>query len=563
MSGPETTTRKTRGNLAAEGPSSAGSWFARSGARETLLCCAVIAGLTLAVYAPLLLPGFEFLSWDDTSNIVDNPLISNPDAVDLVSLCTSATLGVYEPLGVSLKLGLVSAFGMQVQPFQIATLLFHLANACLLFMITRHLLGLTQSAHIRDSARANLAALLASLFYAVHPLRVEAVAWASGQSYVMAATFLLLALLAYLRHCEALATGQSWRLTGCFALSLLAFACAVLSKSAAIFLPVVLLVLDFYPLRRRHWVNLVLEKFPYGVICAGAAGVAFWATAGAQAENSLDLDLTTRFAYSLRSFLFHLRLTVWPDQLLPIYPATQSVATPFSEVFLIYTIGVVALCVVAWRLRQRAPWCAACWCAYIVGMLPVSGLIPHGVWTLGADRYTYMTTFCFYVLLGAWITSPTLLPRLTFGDARGRIVAVTIVAALCVLGISSRRQIDHWKNTEALWRYTIRQDPANPIALNNLGYHYLELGRHAEAIPLLGIVVAVDPGNLKAVLNLGYSLEKAGRLEEAVGTYKRALMSHGGSGALHNNLGVIYYKLGAHEAARIHSEQAKALGFPR
>jgi hypothetical protein len=88
MSGPETTTRTIRGNLAAEGQSSAGSWFARSGARETLLCCAVIAGLTLAVYAPLLLPGFEFLSWDDTSNIVDNPLISNPDAVDLVSLWT-------------------------------------------------------------------------------------------------------------------------------------------------------------------------------------------------------------------------------------------------------------------------------------------------------------------------------------------------------------------------------------------------------------------------------------------------------------------------------------------
>jgi hypothetical protein len=309
--------------------------------------------------------------------------------------------------------------------------------------------------------------------------------------------------------------------------------------------------------------KLVLEKAAYGVIGVGAAGVALWATAGAQTGNSLDLDLTTRISYALQSLLFHLRLTLWPDRLLPIYPVTQAEVTPFSETFLIHTVGVAALCLLAWRSRRRAPWFTAVWCAYVVGLVPVSGLVPHGASTLGADRYTYSTTFGFYILLGAWIASPALLPNLRLRDARARIVAVSIAVGICALGISTHRQLQHWRNTEALWRHTILQDPANPMALNNLGYHYLEQGRHEEAIPLLGIVVAVDPGNIKAILNLGYSLEQVGRLEEAVGVYKRALLNHSESGALHNNIGVIYFKLGNHEAGRGHTERAKQLGFPQ
>jgi hypothetical protein len=448
-------------------------------ARYTLLSYSLIAGLSLWAYAPLFLPGFEFLSWDDTTNIVENPLVSNPDEVDLLRLWTSTPLGVYEPIGVSLKLLLVSAFGMHVQPFQLATLFFHMANACLLFLTTRRLVGPGHAGYGLDPTRANLAALVATLLFVLHPLRVETVAWASGQSYVVATFFLLIAVLGYLRHCDALRACPTWRPTGYFALSLLAFGCAVLSKSATIFLPALLLVIDFYPLRRRSWVKLVFEKAAFGVIGAGAAGVAIWATAGAQAGNSLDLDLTARIAYALQSLLFHLRLTLWPDRLVPIYPVTQAEVSPVSEILLIHTLGVAALCLLAWRCRQRAPWFTALWCAYVVGLLPVSGLVPHGASTLGADRYTYSTTFGFYILLGAWIASPALLPNLSLRDARTRVVAATIALGLCVLGVSTHRQLQYWRNTESLWRHTIRQDPANPMALNNLGYHYLEQGRPA------------------------------------------------------------------------------------
>ena len=540
---------------------------AKPDAHTTLLCCAIITGATILVYAPLLHPGFEFLTWDDTSNIVENPLLHSSSATHFLSLWASATLGVFEPLGISLKLLLVRTFGMHVQPFQLTTLFLHLVNAGLLFVVARRLVAMAQPEYElegeRGSARENLAGLIASLFYALHPLRVEAVAWASAQSYVMAATFFLLATWAHLKHCEIRSASNAWRPNRYFALSLLLFVCALLSKSAAIFLPAVLLVIDFYPLRRRRWLELVLEKAPFGALGVAAAGAAFWATARAQIGNSLDLDITTRCAYALRSFLFHVRLTVWPDLLLPTYPVIQEVANPFSESFLIYTIGFATLCVLAWRLHQRAPWFSAVWCAYGVGLLPVSGLVPHGAWTLGADRYTYMTTFGFYILLGGWAASPGILPKLSFDNSRGRIVAVSISVALCLLGFSTHRQLQHWKNTEALWSYTVAQDPANPMALNNLGFHYLLHERYGEAIPLLAVVVAVDPGNLKAVLNFGFSLEKAGRLEEAVGSYRRALLNHPESGALHNNISVIYHKLGNEEAAKRHAEHAELFGFRR
>jgi tetratricopeptide (TPR) repeat protein len=185
------------------------------------------------------------------------------------------------------------------------------------------------------------------------------------------------------------------------------------------------------------------------------------------------------------------------------------------------------------------------------------------VGTLGADRYTYLPLFGLWIALGAATTSRWLVPRATLSDPRARVAITGVVVLLAVWGISTWRQVQHWRDTETLWSYTLERDPANPTALNNLGFHYLELERYEEAIPLLGSAVAVDPGNLRAVLNLGFSLEELGRLEEALHVYRRALPHHPAAAALHNNTGVVYGKLGRFEKAEEHAARAKALGFSR
>jgi tetratricopeptide (TPR) repeat protein len=523
----------------------------------------ILVVATVLAFSPLLGGGFEFLAWDDTTNIVHQPLVHTWSLEHLLAAWTSVALGVYEPLGVILKAVTVRLFGMRVQPFQLVTLALHVANACLLFALAARLLARCD-ADLRARLRPDAAALLAALLFALNPMRVEAVAWASGQSYVLAGSFFLLSLHAYLSYCGLRpAGGIGGRKLSMLALSVLFYLCSVLSKSSAIFLPLVLLLLDFFPLRRRPGARLLVEKLPHLAVGAALGAVIVRATAGAQGDNSFDLDVSARLAYALHSLLFHLGKTLWPAELLPSYTLSRPEVTPLTGSLLFYTAGVAALCGFAWHWRRRAPWFAVAWGIYLAGMLPVSGLLAHGAWTLGADRYTYLPLTGFWIVLGAAATSKWLLPSWTLSDPRSRVTVGGLLLLLAVWGISTQRQVQHWRDTESLWSYTLARDPANPTALNNLGYHYLEQERYEEAIPLLASAVAVDPGNLRAVLNLGFSLEMLDRLEEALHVYRRALPHHPEAAALHNNLGVIYAKLGRPEEAEQHAARAKALGFSR
>jgi tetratricopeptide (TPR) repeat protein len=518
---------------------------------------------TVLAFSPLLGGGFEFLSWDDTTNIVDNPIVNAGSAEHMLAAWTAVTLGVYEPLGVMLKLVTVSLFGMRVQPFQVTALALHVANVCLLFALARRLL-IHADADLRAGLRPEAGALVAATLFGLNPMRVEPVAWASGQSYVLAGTFFLLSLYTYVRYCELHREGETGRRAiGLLTLSALAYPCAVLSKSSAVFLPAVLLLLDYFPLRRKPSPRLLLEKLPHFAAGAALAWVSLRATAGAQGDNSFDLDLWARIAYAFHSLLFHLGKALWPAELLPSYTLSQPDVTPLTGSLLLYTAGVLALCGLAWWGRRRAAWLATAWGFYLAGLLPVSGLFAHGAWTLGSDRYTYLPMFGLWIVLGAVATSRWLLPRPTLADPRSRATLASLLVLLVVWGISTHRQVGHWRTTETLWSYTLERDPANPTALNNLGFHYMSQERYSEAVPLLGTAVAIDPGNLRALLNLGFSLEKLGRLDEALDAYRRGLRDHPQAAALHNNIGVVYHKIGQHQAAEEHSRRASELGFSR
>jgi hypothetical protein len=462
-----------------------------------------------------------------------------------------------------LKTLIVRLFGMRVQPFLWVNLALHVANVWLLFLLARRLIGLAEC-ESKVGLRADAGAFVAALLFGLNPMRVEPVAWASGQSYVLAGTFLLLSVWTYLRYCELRFQQPRTHYSALFlGLSVLAYLCAVLSKSAAIFLPPILLLLDYYPLRRRLEWRLAIEKLPHFVLGGALGFTALWATAGAQTGNSFELSLLARVAYALHSLLFHLGMALWPAEPLPFYPIVQPEVTPWSDPLLQYTAGSAALFVLSWQLRQRAPGLLVAWGSYALALFPVSGLLSHGALTLGADRYTYLTLFGVWIVLAAILTSRWLLPDPIAATPRSRWLVAGLVILLAIWGLSTWRATWRWRNTTALWTHTLAKDPANPMALNNLGFHYLAQERYRDAIPLLRTTLVVDPKNLKALLNLGFSLEKIGDLNEALRVYREGLAVHPQAPALHNNLGVVYHTLGQHEEGEAHLARAKALGFER
>jgi tetratricopeptide (TPR) repeat protein len=528
---------------------------------RTRYALGIIFVATLCAFSPLLGPGNDFLAWDDTTNIVEQPSVNTWSRENIVAAwdASAVTLGVYEPLGVMLKLVTIELFGMQVRPFHLTTLAIHVANAWLVFWLALLLIRNCDEA-LQARLRPGYAGLAAALLFALNPMRVEVVAWASGQSYGLAAFFLLLSLVAYARYCEARVDPTSGRRPALLlALSVLAYAFAVLSKSAAIFLPPVLLLLDYYPFRRKLDFGLLLDKLPHGVTGTALFAIVWSTTSDKQGITSFDLDLTGRIAYAVNSLPFHLGKALWPARVHPAYGVNVSDVDPFTGPLLFCTAVAALAAGVAWALRKRAPWLSCALGVYALGILPVSGLFTHGDWLIGADRYAYMPLVGVWIVLGAAATSTWAMPVLGLGDLRSRITVAALLLVLLTWGVTTQRVTRHWGATETLWRYTLELDPANRTALNNLGYFFMSRQRYEEGLPLFSSAIRVDPGNLKPVLNLGVSLSRLGRVEEAIYVYKNALPHHPRSAAIYNNLGVAYNALGHPEKAAAHFRRSKEL----
>lgn len=521
---------------------------------------AILFVATLCAFSPLLGSENEFLSWDDTTNIVNQPAVNTWSRENIAAAwnAKAISLGVYEPLGVMLKLVTIKVFGMEVKPFHITTLAVHIANAWLVYWLALLLIRNCDES-LRARLRPEYGALAAALLFALNPMRVEVVAWASGQSYGLAAMFLLLSLVGYARYCEARADPESGRPPVLLSLSVLAYACAILSKSAAIFLPPALLLLDYFPFRRKLDFGLILDKVPHGLVGLGLFAIIWSTTSDKQGVASMQLDLTTRIAYAVNSLPFHLGKSLWPASVHPAYGVDLPDVGPFTGPLLFYTVIAALLACLAWALRRRAPWFTCALGFYALGILPVSGLFTHGDWLIGADRYAYMSVLGVWIVLGAAVTSTWAMPDLRLGDLRSRIAIAALLGVLVTWGITTYRVTRHWGTTETLWHYTLELDPANRTALNNLGYFFMARQRYEEGMPLFASAIRVDPGNLKPVLNLGVSLSRLGRVEEAIYVYKNALPHHPRSHAIYNNLGVAYKTLGDREKAAAHFKRSKEL----
>src|SRR5881628_637285 len=366
---------------------------------------ALIALVTFAAFLPVLQN--QFVDWDDQRNFLDNHHYRGLGWTHLRWMWTTH-LGHYIPL-TWMTLGLdYLLWGMNPVGYHLTSLLLHVTNAVVFFFVVRWLLTRALPSPSERGYALAVSAGVAALVFAIHPLRVESVAWVTERRDVLSGLFYLVAILLYLRACEGMARGRGW-----YWLSVAVFVCALLSKSMVVNLPVVLVILDVYPLRRLGgsigWRSeparrVYVEKIPFVLLAAAASAIAVMAQSSVHAVASLaQLSVPGRVAISTYGLSFYLWKMVVPVNLSPVYELRPPV-NPWATPFLLSYGVVLALTAIALALRRRVPGLPAAWVAYIVVLLPVLGIFQSGP-QIAADRYTYLAGLGWAVLAGAGLLS--------------------------------------------------------------------------------------------------------------------------------------------------------------
>src|SRR5205809_5809188 len=477
----------------------------------------LIALVTLAAFLPTLQN--QFVNWDDHENLLDNPHYRGLGRAHLRWMWTTH-MGHWIPL-TWMTFGLdYLLWGMNPVGYHLTSLLLHVTNAVVFFFVVRRILTLALPSPAERSHALAVSAGFAALVFAIHPLRVESVAWVTERRDVLSGLFYLLTILVYLRASERGARGQGW-----YWLSVAAFVGALLSKSMVVNLPVVLVILDVYPLRRLGgsigWRSeparrVYVEKIPFVLLAAAASAIAVMAQSSVHAVASLaQLSVPGRVAICTYGLSFYLWKMVVPVNLSPVYELRPPV-NPWATPFLLSYGVVLALTAIALALRRRVPGLPAAWVAYIVVLLPVLGIFQSGP-QIAADRYTYLAGLGWAILAGAGLLSCWRSSRRSKTGTPATWLLTGI--ALCVvvgLGVLTWSQAKVWRDSERLWAHTLAIDPDSPLAQNNFGYELYRQGKLAEAIEHYRQALQIKPDYALAHANWGLALIHQGKLAEAL-----------------------------------------------
>ena len=465
---------------------------------------AALTGVALAAFAPVLHNGF--VNWDDPTVIVDN---SNLGRSSVFAWAFSTTLiGHYQPLAWLVWSAAAWLFGKSAPAFHALSLAGHVANAWLVYALTRRLVDDGPLAPVQRHA----AGLIAAAIFLLHPSSVETVAWASAFPYILSLGALLVSCLAYLDRRPGLALG-------CYAASLLI-------RPIAIGFPVVVALVYLVRSDDRRTATFSRTAgtvLPFAAL-ASAAAIVEWRSRDVATFH--EVGLGSRFTMAVAAPFVYLGRILWPVRLSPLDPLPMS---PSFELlpFAAGLVGLLAATLGAWMLRRRRPLAAAAWVAYLALLAPVAGLTPSGLQAT-ADRYLYAPSVVVSVSAGATLA------RLLAPTARGVLVAPMTAAALLLLGTSTWRQTHYWRDSIALWTRAAELDPQNDVATYNLAIALADAGREDDAVRRYEQTLALVPDHDLARRDLdrirasraerdGDRLAAAGDLDAAADRYAQAI----------------------------------------
>jgi len=492
-----------------------------------VLCGATVIALTLVAFLPALRNGF--VNWDDPSNISDNRHIRDVSWPNLRWMFTTFHLGPYQPLSwFSLALDF-RVWGLDPFGYHLTSLLLHAAAAASFYAVSRAILDLAMPRSAdQPQALAAAAAMLSAVLFAIHPLRVESVAWATERRDVLSGLFAILTLWAYLKAVVGFDRRPPARMAW-LAVSVLFFVASLLSKAAAVALPLVLIVIDVYPLRRlEHRAarpaasirQIAFEKFPFVLASIIVGAVALHGQRVAGALSSLtQYGPAERAIVALHAATFYVGKTIVPIRLSPMYELPRPDGM-WSFRFVAGAVAAVAVTVAAWLCRRRWPSVLAVWVCYLALLAPVSGLAQSGG-QLAADRYTYLPCLGF-ALLAAGLLRRFACSRMTAANAPLALIGgAGLVAALLVPVTWGQTKL--WRDSQTLWQHALALDRSASIARNNLARAMIDSDRLDDARRLLERAVQLRPENADAQNNLGVVLRRLGDPAAALALYDEAI----------------------------------------
>src|SRR2546426_686408 len=512
----------------------------------------LVALVTFAAFLPALQN--QFVSFDDDKNFLDNPHYRGLAWTHLRWMWTTH-LGHYIPL-TWMTLGLdYLLWGMNPVGYHLTSLLLHAANAVAFFFVVRRILTRALPSPSEHGYALAVSSGVAALVFAIHPLRVESVAWVTERRDVLSGLFYLVTILVYLRACERGARGRRW-----YWLSVAVFVCALLSKSMVVNLPVVLLILDVYPLRRLGgfvgwWSEparrIYIEKIPFVLLAAAASAIAVMAQSSVHAAASLaQLSLPGRLVVSAYGLGFYLWKMVVPVNLSPLYELPRTM-DPVAPPFILSYALVLAITGIVLALRCPVPGLPAAWVAYVVVLLPVLGILQSGP-QIAADRYTYLAGLGWASLAGAGLLS-------TWRRWPPFVLTGLAVVLLSGLGTLTWNQVEVWHDSEKLWTHALAIEPKTSMAQFGLGRVLADQGKPAEAIEHYRQALNIKPDHGAAHYNWGVVLGQQGKRAEAIEHYRLAVQMRANSADAHNNWGVVLGQQGRLADAVEHFQQALRL----
>jgi tetratricopeptide (TPR) repeat protein len=516
-------------------------------ARRTVFVCALLAILTWAAFWPVLHNGF--VNYDDPEYVTENPHVQTGlTTANIHWALTNPHGGNWHPLTSVSHMLDVQLFGQQASWHHAINLLFHTANAVLLYLLLQGLTG-----------RAWRSACVAALF-AVHPLHVESVAWMAERKDVLSGFFGLLTLTAYGKYAAGLErSGKAKSETRSskletnpkfkvrkrvifYALALLFFALGLLSKPMLVTLPFVLLLIDFWPLERikwrgngkiqgAAWSKLLLEKIPFLVLSVGSSLMTLWAQKGTGALSSLEaLPLEFRISNALVSYVRYLTKAIWPTNLAVFYPPPE--AWPVGVVAGAAMMLITITGLVFW-FAMKFPQLPIGWFWFLGTLVPVIGLIQVGRQAM-ADRYSYLPLIGIFIAV-VWSVSDW---AARVATARKWMPSVG-VAAVGVCAVLTWVQASYWRDTKSLFEHAIAATGENAVAENNLGTFLFKANDLEKAEPHFAAAVRIKRNYPEALMNLGLCRERSGLTNEAIVYYERAVQVQPTAPAYYNLANVL------------------------
>ena len=504
-----------------------------------LWICLTLALGTLVLFWPV--RHFQFIRYDDQDYVTENRVVQSGLTHDgVVWAFTHVHSSNWHPLTWMSHMLDCQLFGLDAGKHHFTALLLHTLTTVLLFLAMKKLTGAMWRS-----------ALVAAVF-AIHPLHVESVAWVSERKDVLCALFWVLTMGAYARYAESRSpkeniqrsTFNAQRPKLWYLLALFFFALGLLSKPMIVTLPCVLLLLDFWPLRRvtsdgwrvagKNAGHLVLEKIPFFVLSGISCTVTFLAQKNAGAMRSLDaIPIILRVENALVSYAVYLLRTFWPNDLAIFYPHPEMIPLWQWLGALLLVVAISAL--VIRQLKERS-YLAVGWFWYLGTLVPVLGLVQVGV-QARADRFAYIPMIGISIAL-IWGACDLLK-----NFAQRRAVWIFLSAAMLIAcAMVSARQIQFWQNSKSLFGHALKVTSENFVAHHTYGTALAEEEKNDEAEKHFREALRIHPRFPEAEQNLGNILLGKNQFEEALIHYKKALEYRPNFERAYDSLGLLYAK---------------------